>query len=109
MPDSKPVHVHCTYRVKPGKEAEFLVYLEKHWPTLQKAGLSTDDPPTILRCITREKKTVFVELMTWKDETSPRIAHETPAVMQVWEPMGALCEDMEFNDYEPVAMNFARS
>jgi hypothetical protein len=104
---SKPVHVHCTYRLKPGKEDEFLGYLEKHWPTLRKAGLATEEPPTILRAKTREGKTVIYEMFAWIDANAPRVAHETPAVMQVWEPMGALCDDMEFDDYEAVKLSFA--
>ena len=103
----KPLRNHCTYRIKPGKEAEFLGYLEKHWPTLVKAGLATDEPATVLRCTTKDKSVVFVELFAWKTAQGPRIAHETPEVMQVWEPMGALCTDMEFNEYEPVKMAYA--
>jgi hypothetical protein len=104
---SKPVAVHCTYRLKPGKEDEFVGLLEKHWPTLRKAGLATVEPPRILRAKSREGKVVFYEMFSWIDENAPRVAHETPAVMQVWEPMGALCDDMEFNDYEPVKLSFA--
>jgi len=104
---SKPLANHCTYRIKPGKEDEFLGLLEKHWPTLRKAGLATSEPAQVLRAKTRDGKTVFYELFSWTDENGPRIAHETPAIMQVWEPMGALCDDMEFNSYEPVKMSFA--
>ncbi len=103
---SKPVAVHCTYRLKAGKEDEFLGLLGKHWPTLRKAGLATDEPPQILRAQTREGKTVIYEMFSWIDGNAPRVAHETPAVMQVWEPMGALCDDMEFNDFEPLKLDF---
>lgn len=105
---AKPQPVHCTYRIKPGKEDEFLGLLEKHWPTLSKAGLATNEPALVLRAKDRRNdKTIFYETFSWTDENAPRVAHETPAIMQVWEPMGALCDDMEFNPYEPVKMGYA--
>ena len=36
--------------------------------------------------------TFFVEILTWRDRESPNRAHEIPAVMAVWEPMGMCCE-----------------
>ena len=38
----------------------------------------------------------FVETFAWKSDDAARTAHETPEVMRLWEPMGALCADMEF-------------
>ena len=49
MERSNPVRMLCTYRVKDGKEAEFLSLLEKHWPTLRSVGLATDDAARVLR------------------------------------------------------------
>ena len=96
-----PVDVLCIYRVTQGKEGEFQKLLAKHGPTLHKAGLTPEGAPKIWRSQTREGKTVFIELMQWKDETSSHAAHQMPEVMQVWEPMGNLTDGMEFLDLKP--------
>src|SRR4051812_23071984 len=85
---SGPVDVLCIYRVKPGKEAEFVKLLEKHEPALKRAGLSSGKAPTIWKSESREGKTVFIELMQWKDGNASAAAHQMPEVMAVWEPMG---------------------
>jgi hypothetical protein len=89
----------CRYKVKPGKEEEMVELLEKHWPALREAGLATDDPPIIYRGVPGDRHGaggVFIEIFSWKADNGPQLAHETPGVMAVWEPMGAICEQMEF-------------
>ena len=108
MDSSKPVRMLCTYRVKDGKEGDFLALLEKHWPTLRGAGLATDDPAQVLRATDKSGRTVFIEMFSWKDAGAPNVAHQTPEVMAVWEPMGALADEMNFWPVEPVALNFAQ-
>jgi hypothetical protein len=93
----------CLYRVKPGKEDEFLGYLRKHKPMLDSVGLASDKPAELFRARAKQGGTVFVELFEWKTAQSSDIAHQTPEVMQVWEPMGALTDGMEFLHIEPVA------
>jgi len=93
---SGPVDVLCIYRVKKGKESEFQRILAKHGPALYKAGLTPEGAPKIWRSETRDGKTVFVEMMQWKDENSSNAAHQMPEVMAVWEPMGNLTDGMEF-------------
>ena len=109
---SQPVTVICTYRVKPGEEEAFVGLLERHWPTLRECGLVTDEPARVFRGQEQGGATTFNEIFAWKDERSPTTAHETPQIMAVWEPMGALCEArdgrpaMEFPHVQPVAMAF---
>lgn len=93
---SGPVDVLCIYRVKKGKESEFKAILAKHGPALYKAGLTPEGAPKIWKSESRDGKTVFVEHMQWKDENSSHAAHQMPEVMAVWEPMGNLCDGMEF-------------
>jgi quinol monooxygenase YgiN len=107
MDSSKPVRMVCTYRVKDGKEADFLALLEKHWPTLRDVDLATDDPAQVFRSRTRAGKTVFVEMFSWKDAAAPDIAQQTPEVLSVWEPMLALADKRIILPVEAVAMNFA--
>jgi hypothetical protein len=104
----RPINV-CTYKVKPGKEAEMERLLAIHWPTLHRAGLVTDDPARILRGLPSGKPgdhhgatSTYIELFSWKDDKGPELAHQTPAIMAVWEPMGALCEHMDFPSFEPI-------
>jgi len=100
MSESDPVRVLCIYRVKDGKEGEFRPLLEKHWPTLSSIGLVTSEPARWYATQDKNKCKCFIEIFDWKDGKAPQTAHELPEVMSVWEPMGALVEDMEFLDLE---------
>lgn len=102
MSDSSPVRVLCIYRVQEGKAEAFRPLLEKHWPTLNGIGLVTSEPAKWYRSRDQNGRTCFVEIFEWKDGKAPQTAHELPEVMAVWEPMGALAEDMEFLDLESV-------
>jgi len=104
-----PVNNVCYYKVDAKDEAAFQRLLEKHWPTLHTHGLSTDEPARVLRSETRDGKVVFIELFAWKDQSAIDVAHQSPDVMQVWEPMGALTKgEMEFWETTPVPMPFAK-
>lgn len=107
MTPSNPVKMLCIYRVKRGQESEFRRLIERHWPALNAIGLTTSDPAEVLWCEDKAGKSFFAESFSWKDESSPGVAHQTPEVMAVWEPMGALCEGMEFMQVKPVPMPFA--
>ena len=108
MEKSQPVPMLCTYRIKDGREADFLQHLEKHWPTLHDVGLATDDPAQVFRSKDKGGKTIFVEMFAWRDAAAPNVAHQTPEVMSIWEPMGALSDEMNFWAIEPVTMHFAK-
>lgn len=86
----------CRYRVKKGKEADFARLLADHWRTLHRLGLATDRPARVLHCQDKAGNIAFVELFSWKTGNAAHTAHQTPEVMHLWEPMGALCDDMEF-------------
>jgi hypothetical protein len=102
-----PVPMLCRYRVKKGMGAEFVKVLKKHWPTLHKAGLTTGARARVLRCEDKAGNLAFVEVFAWKTAESARAAHQSAEVMALWEPMGAMCEDMEFWQTSPEAMPFA--
>jgi quinol monooxygenase YgiN len=111
MPESKPVTVICTYKVKPGKGPAFEDVLRNHWPTLLKAGLVTSTPPRMYRGLPSAKpggrhgaENVYVEIYEWKDEAAVALAHQSPQVMAVWEPLGTLCDDMDFPHFEPLSL-----
>lgn len=106
MTTSAAVHVLCLYRVKAGQEAAFVELLRRHWPALRRSELATDEPAQVQRAKDRKGGTVFVERFAWRSAESSGLAHQSPEVMAVWEPMGALCEGMEFLAVEPVKIDF---
>ena len=101
----------CTYRVKAGKEEEFLKLLRRHWPTLRDLGFVEETPSEIYRGIDESSGTFFVEILNWKDSELPNRAHEVPQVMSLWEPMGLCCEaragrpPMEFPTVERIQID----
>lgn len=107
--NDEPLLNICRYKVKPGKEAEMERLLAIHWKTLHEAGLATDEKARVFRGLSSGKPDdrhgaarVYVELFRWKSSRGPDLAHQTPEVMAVWEPMGALCEEMEFPAFEEI-------
>ena len=107
---SKPVNVICIFRVKESHEAEFTTLLEKHWPTLREVGLATEKEPIHYSGPERGGGVVFVHIYEWVDEDSSRVAHNSPEVMAIWEPMGPCCEErdgkpsMEFLHAQPLEL-----
>ncbi len=101
----------CTYRVKPGKEAEFERHLARHWPTLDAAGLVTSRRSETFKGSEDGGGAFYVEILEWKDAAAPNEAHHLPAVMAVWEPMGMCVEDrggrpgMEFPHVERLRLD----
>ncbi len=81
--------------------------LASHWPALHGAGLATDEPAVVYRGLPSSNPggehgaaSTYIEIFSWSSTESPRIAHDTPEVMAVWEPMGAICEHMDFPEFE---------
>jgi hypothetical protein len=99
---SEPVNVLCIYRVKQGQEDQFKRILEKHWPALDRAGLVSSTPVQVFRETGKDDAVIFIEMFQWKNEESPRAAHQAPEVMAVWGPMDTLTDKMEFLDLESV-------
>ena len=99
-----PVKMLCTYVPKKGKEKELFALVEKHWPTLSKLGLVTKDPAKLYKAYDiRKQQPYFVEIFSWKTADSSDIAHQTPEVMAVWEPMGEVMTDMTLSSLEAIA------
>jgi hypothetical protein len=83
--------VVCTYRVKTGREQDFIALLERHWPTLRKLGLVHEQPRMALRGRDSDRRSCFVEIFAWKDRGF-EVAHQHPEVLALWEPMEQMCE-----------------
>ncbi len=106
-----PINI-CQYRVKPGHEAEMERLLAAHWPALRDAGLATDEPATVFKGLPSPQPggphgadRWYIEMFRWTSPDGPRIAHETPSIMAVWEPMGAICEHLDFPMYQPLDLH----
>ncbi len=107
---SRPVPTLVAYRPKPGHEKQLLALVEKHWPMLDKLGLVTKEPAKIWRAFDKPRlrpgpavepeQEYFLELMVWKDENSSNVAHQTPEVMAMWEPMGEHMADLRITKLE---------
>lgn len=89
--------------------------LAAHWPALHAAGLVTDEKARVYRGLQSSKSNgkhgadrVYIEIMVWKDNEAPGLAHQLPSVMAVWEPMGAICEEMDFPSFEPLDLTTDR-
>ena len=108
---AEPVTVICTYRVASEQEGTFRDLLSRHWPVLREQGLTTATPPQVFRGLDKSEAPFYVEIFEWADETAPTTAHDTPAVLAVWEDMGQCCEErlglpaMEFPHVRPVTLS----
>lgn len=97
-----PVSNIVTYVPKPGKEAELLALVKKHEPALRQVGLVTDEPFRVWKAVdVRKERVAFVEYFQWKDGNASDVAHQTPEVMAVWEPMGPVLEELTIYEVEP--------
>lgn len=106
---SQAVPVVCTYRVKPGSEAAFEALVTKHASLLARLGLALPEPALLFKRTDSKGRTEFVEVLAWVNERASGLAHSSPEVMALWEPMGLHTESrdgrpaMEFPHYETVA------
>ena len=91
MPKTNDQVVVCTFRVKIGREQDFIALLKRHWPTLRKLGLVQEQPRMALQGHDTDKTSCFVEIFAWKDR-GLEVAHKHPEVLALWEPMEQMCE-----------------
>lgn len=98
-----PVANLVTYIPKQGKAAELLAPIKNHEPALRKVGLVTSEPFRVWKAYDiRKQRELFYEQFVWKDGNASDVAHQTPEVMAVWEPMGPVLEDLTICEVEPV-------
>ena len=98
-----PVTNIVTYVPKQGKEAELLDLVRKHEPALRTVGLVTSEPFQLWKAYDiRKKRVQFIEYFVWKDGNSSDVAHQTPEIMAVWEPMGPVLEELTICEVEPL-------
>ncbi len=115
----RPHTVICRYEVRAGNEDKMLALLKAHWPALRAAELVTDEASRIYRAIDDAvgsgertptagadpdavQTTTFVEVFAWTSARAADVAHQTPSILAIWEPMAQLCQHMEFPHFERV-------
>jgi hypothetical protein len=96
-----PVKNLVTYVAKTGAEDQLLALVKKHEVALRKVGLVTAEPFKVWKAHNiRNGEVSIVEYFEWKDGKSSDVAHQTPEVMAVWEPMGPVLEDLRICEVE---------
>ncbi len=85
-----PETVLTTYRVKPGKEAEFLRAQADAWQVIRRANLASASPHLLLRTVDTDGKPCFIELLSWRDHEAPD--HAPADLRALWNQLETLCE-----------------
>lgn len=104
--DSDTETVLSTFRPRAGKEDELLKTMNENWSTLRKLGLVLQEPHLILRGKDDGGKTIFVEILTWRDHEAAD--HVPPEVQTIWNHLQSLVEErnghkgIEFPEFEIV-------
>jgi hypothetical protein len=105
--DSDTETVLSTFRPRTGKEDELLKTMNQNWATLRRLGLVLQEPHLILRGKDDAGKTIFVEILTWRDHEA---ADHVPAEVQtIWNQLQSLVEErnghkgIEFPEFEIVS------
>ena len=102
-----PVTMLVSYYPKAGKEDQLRALVERHWPALEGLGLVTTMKAQIWRATDiRTGERYFVELFQWKDGSASEVAHQSPEVMAIWEPMGPILEKLQLAQVEPLPSAF---
>jgi hypothetical protein len=97
------VRTHVVYRPKKGKEEELFQLVMKHGPALEATGLITGGAPQVYRARNiRTGESFFIEMFSWRDEKASGLAHQTPEIMAVWEPMTPILEALEISVIDAV-------
>ncbi|HEY3203340.1 MAG TPA: hypothetical protein VGL03_06730 [Thermoanaerobaculia bacterium] len=89
-PNDPPETVIVTYRAKPGSEDALEKVIRKHWATVRRLKLVTEDVHLLYRGEDEPGKTFFVNVFTWKNHDAPDNA--PPEVEAVWAEMQPLVE-----------------
>jgi hypothetical protein len=93
---SDPITSVARYQVKSEQVDEFLDVIDRHWVILRELELVTDRDVEVYLGPERETgEPLVVEIFDWVDDDASARAHTHPAVSEVWEAMGPLCESRD--------------
>jgi hypothetical protein len=94
----EPETVAVTVKAKPGNESKLESALKKHWTTIKRLDLVTNDPHLLLR----GDDGLFINIFTWKSGSIPDNA---PAeVLAVWKEMNEASTKLEIVEVKRVPL-----
>jgi len=97
------ITVICTYTLKDASRQDFIELLSRHWSTLNRHGLVSGEPSRLMAGHDDDAQNQIVEIFDWKSRDASAAAHQLPDVLAIWEPMGQLCESMDFRHFTALA------
>jgi quinol monooxygenase YgiN len=86
--------VIVAYKPKPGKASALNELTKTHVPRLKAEGLVTDRKPVILEA----GDGTIVEIFEWLSEEAIKLAHQNPAVHQMWAEYAEVCDYIPLNN-----------
>lgn len=99
---TEPTVAIALYRPQPGKEENLLNVVKDHLPILHQENLITARTPLHLQA---EDGTVL-EIFEWKSSEAKDAAHQSPAVMKVWERFMSVSEMVSLSSLEEANQPF---
>ena len=79
--------VIVSYTPKSGMESRLLAVVKKHIAVLRMQALVTDRPAYAMRAADGS----IVEVFEWRSDEAIEQAHSNPAVQELWEEFGTIC------------------
>jgi len=90
------------YQPKKGKEDELRRILKDHLPTLKKYELITDKGSFFAK----SSNGTFIEIFEWASDEAKTVAHQHPAIMQLWGKMMPICDFPTMKDLPEATKSF---
>jgi hypothetical protein len=92
----EPETVAVTVKAKAGQESNLEAVMKKHWATIRRLDLVTNDPHLLLR----GKGGLFIDIFTWKSGSIP---DDAPAeVLAIWKEMNEASTKLEIVEVKRV-------
>ncbi len=106
--NTKAVAMIVTYRPKPGQEDAVRALVVRHGTTLRAVGLLDASPVQVWQATDEfgphKGQPYFIEKFSWCDKDAPEVAHQTPEVVALWEPMEALTSELRFAQLHEISL-----
>lgn len=95
--------VIAAFKPKPGKDAELLAVVGKHWGMLRDQGLVTDRQ----RLVMQSQDGTILDIFEWRSPEAIENAHSNPVVLALWVEFEAVCEYVPLSSLSESAHPFA--
>jgi len=95
--------VICSYRIKPGHQAEAERILAEHIPALRRYGLITDRPVVQ----GAGANGTVIEIFEWESAEKSRAAPTVPEIAALWKDLAAVAEFIPLSKLDEAQRPFA--